>query len=104
MNLNVRYGQMTLALISQASIHPMRQRLGKPVSAWDAQHLARQFFQGLEGDIRVQSDTIVVTLYNAPNVELLRQHYENLPQKLEKEGVDPQIPWRYGFKLDFRFK
>ena len=58
----------------------------------------------LEGDIRVEEDTIVVTYYNAPNAELLRQHYENLPSKLQKEGIDPAIPWLYGFKLDFRFK
>ena len=24
--------------------------------------------------------------------------------RLEKEGVDPHVPWLYNFKLDFRFK
>jgi len=58
----------------------------------------------LEGDVRVQQDTILVTYYNAPNAELLRQHYHDLPKKLEAEGVDPRVPWLYDFKLDFRFK
>jgi hypothetical protein len=67
-------------------------------------HLARAVFGGLEGDVRVHEDTILVTYYNAPNAELLRHHYEGLPQKLEAEGVNPHVPWLYNFKLDFQFK
>ncbi len=104
LNLNVRYGQMTMALIAQSAIHQVRRRLGDPIATWDAEHLAQQFFRALEGDIRVQNDTIVITLYNAPNVERLRKHYEGLPEILQGEGVDPHIPWLYGFKLDFRFR
>jgi hypothetical protein len=49
-------------------------------------------------------DTIVITYYNAPNTDLMKEHYEGLPQKLASEGVNPTIPWLYDFKLDFRFK
>lgn len=104
MNLNIRYGQMTMALIAQAACSMMRQRIGSPVDQWDAEHLAKDFFRGLEGDIRVQHDTIVVTYYNAPNPDLMKRHYENLPEKLSFEGISPTIPWLYDFKLDFRFK
>jgi hypothetical protein len=104
MNLNIRYGQMTMALMAQAACSMMRQRLGSPVDQWDAAHVAKDFFRGLEGDIRVQNDTIVVTYYNAPNADLLKKHYENMPQRLEAEGMKPTIPWLYDFKLDFRFK
>jgi hypothetical protein len=104
LNLHIRYGQMTLALVGQALSHQFRQRLGDPYRSWDAVHLARAVFSGLEGDVRVQEDTILVTYYNAPNADLLRQHYEGLPEKLEAEGVDPRVPWLYHFKLDFRFK
>ena len=104
LNLNVRYGHMSLALIAQAAIHQLRQRLGKPFAQWDATHLAQQLFNGLEGDVQVVGDTILVTYYNAPNVELLRSHYENLPEKLQQQGVSPKIPWLFDYKLDFRFK
>jgi len=104
LNLNVRYAQLTMALLAQAAVHQLRQRLGPPVANWDALHLARHLFDGLEGDIRVRQDTILITLYNAPNADLLRRHYENLPQILRQQGVDPHIPWLYNFKLDFRFK
>jgi hypothetical protein len=104
MNLNIRYGQMSMALIAQAACFMMRQRLGPPIAQWDAQHLAKDFFRGLEGDIRVEHDTIVVTYYNAPNPDLMKRNYENLPEKLSLEGVKPTIPWLYDFKLDFRFK
>lgn len=104
MNLNIQYGKMTMSLFAQAAIHMMRQRLGKPINQWDAQHLARDFFKGLEGDIRVKNDTIIVTFYNAPNLQLLKENYENLPEKLEKEGVKPNVPWLYDYKIDFRFK
>jgi hypothetical protein len=104
LNLNVRYGQMTLALVAQAVIHQFRQRLGAPYQSWEAVHLAQAVFSGLEGDVRVQDDTILVTYYNAPNADRLRQHYEGLPDKLAAEGVDPRVPWLYDFKLDFRFR
>jgi hypothetical protein len=102
-NLNIRYGQMTLALIAQAAIHQLRRRLGEPISGWDANHLAKDLFQGLDGDVRVTEDTIIVTYYNAPNADLLRTHYEDLPNKLTAEQIDPRVPWLYDFKLDFRF-
>ena len=104
MNLNIRYGQMTMALIAQAACSMMRQRIGSPVDQWDSGHLAKDFFRALEGDIRVKHDTIVVTYYNAPNLDLMKRHYENLPEKLSLEGVSPRIPWLFDYKLNFRFK
>ena len=104
MNLNIRYGQMSMALIAQAVIHQFRQRVGIPWSEWDAKHLADAIFKGMDGDLRVSGDTIVVTLYNVPSAENLRRHYEDLPAKLRAEHIDPHIPWLYGYKLDFRFK
>lgn len=104
MNLNIRYGQMTMALLAQAAIHQFRQRLSAPYTTWDAEHLARSVFNGIDGDVRVVQDTVLVTLYNAPQADLLRQHYENLPAKLAAEHVDPRVPWLFNFKLDFRFR
>jgi hypothetical protein len=104
LNLHIRYGQMTLALLAQAAIHQLRRRLGEPFLTWDAAHLAKSLFQGIDGDLRVTDDTILVTLYNPPNAQQLRHHYEHLPHKLAHEGVDPHIPWLYNFKLDFRFR
>ena len=66
--------------------------------------LAKDLFQGLDGDVCVTRDTILVTYYNAPNQELLRAHYQGFPDKLAAEHIDPRVPWLYGFKLDFRFK
>ena len=54
--------------------------------------------------IRVHDDTIVVTYYNAPNVESLRAHYQDLPARLPADKINPCIPWLDNFKLDFRFK
>ncbi len=104
LNLHIRLGQMSLALVAQALIHQLRQRLGQPCQQWDSPHFARDFFAGLEGDLRVEGDTILVTYYNAPNAASWKRHFENLPKQLEKEKVNPQIPWLYNFKLDFRFK
>jgi hypothetical protein len=104
MNLNIRYGKMTMALLAQATTYMMRQRIGMPFDTWDAQHFANDFFRGLEGDIRVSGDTIIVTYYNAPNVLHIKGQYENLPKRLSAEGISPNIPWLYNLKLDFRFK
>ena len=91
MNLNIQYGKMTMTLIAQAAIHMMRQSIGHPFKDWDSQTFSNTYFRGLEGDIRVKGDTIVVTYYNAENYDLLKKHYENLPNKLMQEGIDPSI-------------
>ena len=104
LNLNIRYAQMTMALLAQAALYRLRQRLGEPFADWDAGHLARALLGGLEGDVRVTGDTIFVTYYNAPNVERLQRHYEGLPERLENERISPFIPWLYDYKLDFRFR
>jgi hypothetical protein len=102
MNLNIRYGQMSMALLAQASVHQLRERLSEPYRQWDATHLAKDLFFALEGDVRVTDNTIVVTYYNAP--EQLRSHYEDLPQKLADDNINPAIPWLYDYQLDFRFR
>ena len=66
--------------------------------------LSQRNFGALEGDVRVKDDTILVTYYNAPHRDRLRQQYENLPDKLQQECIEPTLPWLYGFKLDFRFR
>jgi hypothetical protein len=103
-NVNIRYGHMSMALLAQAVLRRLRHRLGEPQLSWDAKHLAKDLLQGLEGDVRVTEDTIVVTYYNAPNAERLRCHYEGLPSKLRAENLNPAIPWLYNYKLDFRFR
>jgi hypothetical protein len=105
-NLNIRYGQMTMALVAQAAIEQFRRRLAPPMASWDAKHMATAYFAGLEGDVRVQDNTIIVTYYNLSDsdADKLRAHYEDLPDKLRAENIDPRVPWLYGFELDFRFR
>jgi Transposase DDE domain len=103
-NLNIRYGQMTMAIVAQAVIDQFRKRLGAPATSWDATHMATAYFAGLEGDVRVQDNIITVTYYNCPDADRLRAHYENLPAKLRADKIDPRVPWLYGFELDFCFR
>jgi len=104
LNLNIRYARASFALVAQAVLYQLRKRLGTPFDQYTAEHFSQDLFQRLDGDLRVDKDTIIVTYYNVPNVEALKYHYENLPEKLKKEGVDPRVPWLYNFKLDFRFR
>lgn len=104
MNLNIQYGRMTMPLFAQAAIHMMRQWLGPPINTWEPNILQKIFLKGIEGDIRTKDNTIIVTFYNASNLESLKSHYENLPAKLQAEGIAPNVPWLYDFKIDFRFK
>lgn len=103
-NLNIRYGKISLALLSQAATYQFRQKLPKPYDRWNASHLADAVFSKIDGDIRVKNDTIIVTCYNVPKELNLQNHYKNLPEKLEAEGIDSRVPWLYNFKVDFRFK
>ncbi len=104
LNLNVKFGKMNMALFAQAALYQFRQKLPAPFNSWDAKHLADSILRGIDGDIRVKGDTIVVTCYNIPKEYNLHNNYSNLPQRLTSEGIDPRIPWLYNFKLDFRFK
>ena len=103
-NLHIRFGHMSLSLIAQTVTHQLRQRLAPPASTWSSRTLADQLLSGLEGDIRVADDTIIVTYYNAPQADRLQNIYMDLPAKLAAENIDPRIPWLYDFKLDFRFR
>ena len=104
LNLNIRYARASFALVAQAAVHQLRKRLVAPFSQYTAEHLAQDLFTRLDGDLRVKNDTIIVTYYNAPITQPLKDHLEKLPEKLQIEGVDPRIPWLYNFKLDFRFQ
>jgi hypothetical protein len=104
LNLHIRYGKLSLALIAQAAAYQLKKKLPEPYRNWTAEHLSNSIFRGIDGDLRVKNETIVVTMYNVPESLNLRQHYENMPEKLAREGADPRIPWLYDFKVDFRFK
>ncbi len=104
LNLNIRYNTMSLALVAEAALYQLRRRLGEPYSNWSATSFADKLIEGLDGDIRVHDDTISVTYYDVPESERWQKLFQELPEKLEHEGVDPAIPWLYGYKLDFRFK
>ena len=58
----------------------------------------------MDAGVRVKDDTIIVTCYNDYQKLGLKKHSENLSEKLSREGIDPKIPRRYDYKLDFRFK
>jgi hypothetical protein len=104
LNLHIRYAKLSMALIAQAVIYELRKKLPADISNWTAKSLARKLFNAIDGDLRVRDDKIIVTFYNAPEANALKEHYINLPQKLEAEGIDPRVPWLYNFKVDFRFK
>ena len=103
-NLNIRYGKQSLALIAQAATHQLKNKLPKPYNQWTARHTAAQILTNMEGDLRVKDDTIIVTYYRDHCQLGIEPHYRNLPTILEREGINPKIPWLCDFKLDFRFK
>ena len=57
-----------MVLVAPAAIHQLRQRLGAPFVQWDATHLARNLFEGLEGDVRVEQQTIAATPLELMNI------------------------------------
>lgn len=102
-NLNIRYGKLALSMMAQAACFQLRKNLKNDYKNWNAQHLAREVLAFAEGDIKVKDDTIIVTFYGGAN-HIIKDRYENLPQKLTNEGINPRIPWLYDFKIDFQFK
>lgn len=103
-NLNIRYSKMSLSLISQYLINQLRKRLPEEYRKYEAKHLSDEIFHKFNGDLRVKDDKIIVTLYGIPEILDLRKYYENLPLKLEKENINPKVPWLFNYKVDFLFK
>jgi len=103
-NLHIRYGHMTMALLGQGALAQLRQRLPEPMRTWSAKHFASEILRGLDGDVRIFEDRIVVTFYGAKELAASREALEHLPEKLTAEGIDPRVPWLFNYRLDFRFK
>lgn len=103
-NLNIRYGKMTLSLIAQYLINRLRRKLPEEYRHFEVKHLSDEIFHKFNGDLRIKDDRIVVTYYGIPENLGLKEYYENSPQKLENENIDPRVPWLYNYKVDFRFK
>ena len=103
-NLHIRYGRMTMSLIAQAALSQLRKRLGPRERSWDAKQFASKVLRGLDGDVRLEGDRVVVTYYNAEELAGCRAQFEHLPERLRREGVDPRVPWLYDYCLDFRFR
>lgn len=90
--------------MAQAASSQWRQRLGGPYRRGEADQFATRVLGGLDSDVRVEHDTIVVTFYNAPDAGSLAEHCAGFPNKLTAERADPHIPWLFNFKSGFRFK
>lgn len=103
MNLNIRYANLSMAMLAQAATYELRKNMACEYRKWDARHLANEVLAWNDGDIKVRDDTIIVTFYGSSDY-IKKEEYINLPAKLIQNGIDPHIPWLYNYKLDFRFK
>jgi hypothetical protein len=61
LNLNIRFGRLSMALIAQAACYELRKKLPGGIKDWTAESLAQKLFNGIDGDLRVKDDTIIVT-------------------------------------------
>ena len=52
-------GKKTMALIAQAAIHQLKSKLPGEYKQWTAAQTAQQVLTNMEGDIRVEGDTIL---------------------------------------------
>ena len=104
MNINIRYGQMTMALLAQTVIHQFRKRLGAPLRTLGMPNTWRRRSSAEWTATSAWGKHHRCHLLQRSEPTLLRAQYEDLPAKLRAEGVEPRIPWLYGFQLDFRFR
>ena len=93
-----------MALIPQAVIHQLKSKLLGKYKQCTAAHLAQQVLTNTEGDIRVEGVTNIITYYRDHEKLNHKQHFKNLPQILQSEGINPKNPWLFNFKPGFRCK
>jgi hypothetical protein len=102
MNLNIKNGKQTLALIGQAATHQLKNKLPRDYKNWTTKSLADNLLTNLDGDIRVKKNKIIVTYYGDQKKLELAKHYSNISKQLTQEEFSPKIPWL--LDLEFRFK
>ena len=66
--------------------------------------MATAYLEGPQGDVRVDGHTIIQTYYNATDADRPRDHYKDSPAKPRAEKINPQVPWIYAFRVDYRFR
>lgn len=104
LNLNIKYGKQTLALLAQAATHQLKKKLPDDYQHWTAKSLADQVLTNLDGDISVEKNKIIVTFYGDHKKLDLKKHYSHISTQLVNEGLCPKIPWLLDYELEFRFK
>jgi hypothetical protein len=104
LNLNIKYGKQSMALLAQAALFGLRKKLPGEYQKYNAESMANKILTNLEGDIRVEDDNIVVTYYGGHEKLNLKNNYSNIENKLTNKNIKPNIPWLYDLKLKFRFK
>jgi hypothetical protein len=73
LNLNIRLGKLSMGVIAQALIYQLRQKLPPDMRNWIAESLAERLFSSMEGDIRVNDDTIIIKPFISTRSLILSQ-------------------------------
>jgi hypothetical protein len=90
-NLHIRYGRMTMALMGQAALSELRKRLGPTERSWNAEQFASKVLRGLDGDVRLEGDRVVVTYYNAETLRSCREQFEHQRCRVLGESAEADI-------------
>ena len=72
---------MTMALIAQAASDRFRKPLVPPSTNWDPKHMAKAYFEGLEGDMQIQDNTIRVTFLSWGMLSRVRGQDRRKPEQ-----------------------
>ena len=77
-------------MIPEAVIYQLESKLPGKYKQCTAAHLAQQVLTNMEGYINVEGVTNIITYYRDHEKFNLNQHFKNLPQLLQPEGINPK--------------
>ena len=103
LNLNAIQMTLSLRLLAFQVFDNFRNDLGAPYNRKTAKIIHREFIDGVQGQIQLKGDTIMIKIFGFEHEAAAASIFTNLENKLRSTNVDPRIPWLGNRKLAFKF-
>ena len=84
---------LSLRLLAFNVLDNFRHDLGSKYSHKTPDLIYREFVDGVQGRVQLNSDTIIVNIYGFEHEHAAASILTNLEAKLKKANVDSRIPW-----------
>ena len=103
MELNAVVVNMSLKLMAYNVLSAFRNNLGEPFNCYSPELIYRHFIKNIQGKLVLRDGVIQITVYGFKHQSLIKKLFTNLNEQLERQNIDPRIPWLNKHRVAFKF-